>query len=39
VGRQAVIVHRSFQGPDHPVLAAHTEGLYLKTLVARLEPR
>jgi 23S rRNA (cytosine1962-C5)-methyltransferase len=39
VGRQAVILNRSFQGPDHPVLAAHGEGLYLKTLVARLEPR
>jgi 23S rRNA (cytosine1962-C5)-methyltransferase len=39
VGRQAVIVQRCFQGPDHPVLAAHPEGLYLKTLIARLEPR
>lgn len=39
VGRQAVILHRSFQGPDHPVLAAHPEGLYLKSIVARLEPR
>jgi len=39
VGRQAVILHRSFQGPDHPVPAAHPEGLYLKSVVARLEPR
>jgi 23S rRNA (cytosine1962-C5)-methyltransferase len=39
VGRQAVVLHRTFQGPDHPVLAAHPEGLYLKSIVARLEPR
>lgn len=39
VGRQAAVIHRSFQGPDHPVLAAHPEGLYLKTVVARLDPR
>jgi 23S rRNA (cytosine1962-C5)-methyltransferase len=39
VGRQATVTHRSFQGPDHPVLAAHGEGLYLKTVVAQLEPR
>lgn len=39
VRRQAVVTHRSFQGPDHPVVAAHPEGQYLKTVVARLEPR
>lgn len=39
VGREAIVLLRSFQGPDHPVLAAHTEGLYLKSLVARLEAR
>ena len=37
--RQAVVTHRSFQGPDHPVVAAHPEGQYLKTVIARLEPR
>lgn len=39
VGREAVVVHRVFQGPDHPVLAAHPEGLYLKSIVARIESR
>lgn len=39
VGRQATVTHRSFQGPDHPVLAAHSEGLYLKSVVARIDPR
>lgn len=39
VGREAVVVHRLFQGPDHPVLAAHPEGLYLKSVVARVELR
>ncbi len=37
--RQAIVVERYFQGPDHPVLAAHGEGLYLKSLLARIEPR
>lgn len=35
----ALVVERSFQGADHPVPAAFGEGLYLKALVARLEPR
>lgn len=35
----AVVVERAFQGVDHPVPAAFTEGLYLKALVARVEPR
>lgn len=37
-GRRAIIVDRCFQGPDHPVPAAFPEGLYLKVLVARVEP-
>lgn len=35
----AVVVERSFQGIDHPVPAAFAEGLYLKALVVRVEPR
>ncbi|MEZ4442062.1 MAG: class I SAM-dependent rRNA methyltransferase [Polyangiaceae bacterium] len=35
-GRRAVIVDRCFQGPDHPVLAAFPEGLYLTVLLARI---
>lgn len=35
----AVVVDRSFQGADHPVPAAFSEGLYLKAVVARVEPR
>jgi 23S rRNA (cytosine1962-C5)-methyltransferase len=37
--REAIVVERHFQGPDHPVLAAHPEGLYLKSLIARIEQR
>jgi 23S rRNA (cytosine1962-C5)-methyltransferase len=37
--REAIVVERFFQGPDHPVLAAHPEGLYLKSLLARVEHR
>jgi 23S rRNA (cytosine1962-C5)-methyltransferase len=33
----AVIFDRHFQGADHPVSAAFPEGLYLKTVIARLE--
>jgi 23S rRNA (cytosine1962-C5)-methyltransferase len=33
---QAVVLERFFQGPDHPVPAAFREGLYLKSLVARI---
>lgn len=36
---QATVIDRGFQGPDHPVPAAFPEGLYLKALVARIEPR
>ncbi|MDF2694562.1 MAG: m5C1962 methyltransferase RlmI, partial [Labilithrix sp.] len=35
----ALVVERAFQGGDHPVPAAFSEGLYLKALVARVEPR
>jgi 23S rRNA (cytosine1962-C5)-methyltransferase len=38
-GRQAFVLERHFQGADHPVSAAFGEGLYLKALVARVEPR
>jgi 23S rRNA (cytosine1962-C5)-methyltransferase len=37
--REAIVVERHFQGPDHPVLAAHPEGLYLKSVIARIESR
>jgi 23S rRNA (cytosine1962-C5)-methyltransferase len=36
---EAVVLERWFQGPDHPVPAAFGEGLYLKALVARVDPR
>jgi 23S rRNA (cytosine1962-C5)-methyltransferase len=35
----AYIWDRAFQGADHPVSAAFPEGLYLKALLARVEPR
>ena len=35
----AVVFDRHFQGADHPVPAAFPEGLYLKALIARMEPR
>lgn len=35
----ATVLERWFQGPDHPVPAAFNEGLYLKALLARVEPR
>lgn len=38
VGRHAIVVDRCFQGADHPVPAAFPEGLYLKVLIARVEP-
>jgi 23S rRNA (cytosine1962-C5)-methyltransferase len=38
-GVQATVLERWFQGGDHPVPAAFGEGLYLKALVARVEPR
>jgi 23S rRNA (cytosine1962-C5)-methyltransferase len=36
---QAIVQERMFQGFDHPVSAAFPEGLYLKTLFVRTEPR
>ncbi len=36
---EAVVLERCFQGPDHPVPAAFGEGLYLKSLIARVVPR
>lgn len=38
-GMRAVVTHRLSQGPDHPVLAAFSEGEYLSTVIARLSPR
>ncbi len=35
----ALVVERAFQGADHPVPAAFGEGLYLKSVIARIEPR
>lgn len=35
-GRSAAVLERVFQGPDHPVLAAFPEGLYLSTVIAAL---
>lgn len=35
----AIVLERAFQGADHPVPAAFSEGLYLKALIARIEPR
>jgi 23S rRNA (cytosine1962-C5)-methyltransferase len=34
---QAVVFDRHFQGADHPVPAAFPEGLYLKSLIARVD--
>lgn len=36
-GMYAVVVERWFQGGDHPAGAAFPEGLYLKSLIARIE--
>lgn len=35
----ATVVERMFQGADHPVPAAFPEGLYLKSIIARVQPR
>jgi 23S rRNA (cytosine1962-C5)-methyltransferase len=35
----ATVLERHFQAADHPVPAAFPEGLYLKALIARIEPR
>jgi 23S rRNA (cytosine1962-C5)-methyltransferase len=33
----AIVFDRHFQGADHPVPASFPEGLYLKTVIARIE--
>ena len=35
----AYVWERAFQGGDHPVNAAFGDGLYLKALLSRIEPR
>jgi 23S rRNA (cytosine1962-C5)-methyltransferase len=37
VGARATVLERFTQGPDHPVLAAFPEGLYLTSLVAEID--
>lgn len=37
--RTAVVLERGFQGADHPVPAAFPEGLYLKSILARMDER
>ena len=34
---EAIVFERQFQGGDHPVLAAFQEGLYLKSVIARVQ--
>lgn len=36
---RVIIFRRMFQGPDHPVSAAVSEGTYLKVVFGRVEPR
>jgi 23S rRNA (cytosine1962-C5)-methyltransferase len=38
VGVRPVVLERHFQGPDHPVVAAFPEGLYLSTLIVEVTP-
>ena len=38
VNVRATVLERFFQGFDHPVLAAFPEGLYLKSVLALVEP-
>lgn len=39
VGRSAVVLERHFQGADHPVPASFPDGLYLKSVLARIDAR
>lgn len=39
VRMKALVLERHHQGPDHPVPAAFPEGLYLKSIIARVEAR
>jgi 23S rRNA (cytosine1962-C5)-methyltransferase len=36
---EATVLERGFQGPDHPSTASFSEGLYLKWIIARIDPR
>jgi 23S rRNA (cytosine1962-C5)-methyltransferase len=36
---EATVFERGFQGSDHPSTAAFSEGVYLKWIVARVDPR
>jgi 23S rRNA (cytosine1962-C5)-methyltransferase len=36
---QATVIERWFQGADHPVPSAFGEGLYLKAVIAHVDPR
>jgi 23S rRNA (cytosine1962-C5)-methyltransferase len=36
---EATVIERGFQGSDHPVTASFSEGLYLKWILARIDPR
>ena len=38
-GRTALVLERSFQGADHPSPAAFPEGVYLKSVIARIDAR
>jgi 23S rRNA (cytosine1962-C5)-methyltransferase len=35
--REAIVLERLFQGPDHPVPAAFPEGLYLSSIIAMVQ--
>ncbi|RYE92012.1 MAG: class I SAM-dependent rRNA methyltransferase [Myxococcales bacterium] len=37
--RTALVLERGFQGADHPAPAAFPEGVYLKSIIARIDPR
>jgi 23S rRNA (cytosine1962-C5)-methyltransferase len=37
--REAIVLERVFQGADHPVPAAFPEGLYLSSIIARVQSR
>jgi len=36
---EATVLDRGFQGPDHPSTASFSDGVYLKWIVARIDPR
>jgi 23S rRNA (cytosine1962-C5)-methyltransferase len=39
VGMTVTVLERMFQGADHPVPAAFSEGMYLKSLIARVDAK